>query len=101
MRGTNDIPLGVKLPLTITIIHHVETGKATDSAYEQSMGQVQLAKRIWRQSLSQLLITTGSQLVVSQYVSVPRTVRVFRQKFALDDAIAFPAFAPLEALPCM
>jgi hypothetical protein len=27
------------------------------------------------------------------------TVRVFRQKFALEDAIEFHAFAPLEALP--
>jgi hypothetical protein len=29
------------------------------------------------------------------------TVRVFRQKFALEDAIEFHAFAPLEALPCV
>jgi hypothetical protein len=29
------------------------------------------------------------------------TVRVFRQKFTLEDAIEFHAFAPLEALPCV
>jgi hypothetical protein len=28
-------------------------------------------------------------------------VCVFQQKFALEDAIKFHAFAPLEALPCM
>jgi hypothetical protein len=29
------------------------------------------------------------------------TVRVFRQEFALDDAIEFPVFVPREALPCV
>jgi len=30
-----------------------------------------------------------------------RTVLVFDQGFALEDAIEFHAFAPLEALPCV
>jgi hypothetical protein len=35
-------------------------------------------------------------------VREPRcTVRVFQQKFTLEDAIEFHAFAPLEALPCV
>ena len=29
------------------------------------------------------------------------TVRVFPQKCAIEDAIEFRAFAPLEALPCV
>jgi hypothetical protein len=29
------------------------------------------------------------------------TVRLFRQKATLEDAIEFHAFAPLEALPCV
>jgi hypothetical protein len=29
------------------------------------------------------------------------TVRVLRQEFALEDGIAFHAFASLEALPCV
>jgi hypothetical protein len=45
---------------------------ALDSVYEQGMGQFELAKHIWRQLVSQLLITTATQLVICQYVSVPK-----------------------------
>jgi hypothetical protein len=30
-----------------------------------------------------------------------RTVRAFRQKFTLENAIEFHGFVPLEALPCV
>lgn len=43
-----------------------------ESAYEQALTQMELAKLVWMPLLSQFLITVGSQLVVSQYVSVPK-----------------------------
>jgi len=45
---------------------------AEDSAHEQALSQMALAKLIWMPALSQFLVTVGSQLVVSQYVSVPK-----------------------------
>jgi creatine kinase len=41
---------------------------------------------------------TEAQIIAALYTG---TVRAFRLKFTLEDAIAFYAFAPLEALPCM
>jgi hypothetical protein len=39
--------------------------------------------------------------VISVFIGSHRTVRIFRQKFTLEDTIEIQAYAPLEALPCV
>ena len=46
-------------------------------------------------------IFTNNVSAENPHISNLGTVRVFRQRFALEDAIEFHAFAPLEALPCV
>jgi hypothetical protein len=104
---TNGIPLGCPLFLPVDTVNSVQTLKDGSS---QNFSTFERPHLVFNAEGVPTHTVHGASPVWDQYgdhhpcevcPARPGTVRALSQRFALEDAIEFHAFAPLEALTCV